>query len=199
MTEAIFGLLGVLIGSAIPWFQSHWTSKQIEKKNAKYLAIRVVCILDKFIVDCAEVVKDDGLSFGQRTNEGYLSPQVKSPGPPIFPNDVDWTSIDQDLMYKLLSLPSEAEAGDRVINHSNEIASPPDFEDWFQERIFHYSRFGLVAYKLIDELCKKYGIKKMVYNDWDPEQELSHIFNEVTQKRQARIKQYQQFVKDHLG
>lgn len=63
MTEAIFGLIGVLVGSGISLFQTHWMEKRANDKNARYLAIRVVCILDKYLEDCAEVVNDDGLSY----------------------------------------------------------------------------------------------------------------------------------------
>lgn len=96
MLEAIFGLIGVFVGSAISWFQTFWNNKQAAAKNARYLAIRVVCILDKFLEDCIEVVKDDGLSYGQRSAEGELRPQVNTPTPPVFPEDVDWKSIDHE-------------------------------------------------------------------------------------------------------
>ncbi len=89
MMEAIFGLIGVLVGSIIPWLQNHWTNTEAAKKEARYLAIRVVCILDKFVEDCAEVVIDDGLSYGQRSSEGFLEPQVSTPGSLKFPEDID--------------------------------------------------------------------------------------------------------------
>lgn len=187
MTEAIFGLLGVLIGSALTWLQTYWTNKRSEVKSARYLAIRIVCILDKYVEDCTDVVKDDGLSCGQRDSAGCLQPQVKSPGPPVFPDDVDWKSIDQDLMYKLLSMPSEVEEGDRMIKLTDNIADPPDFEDWFDERRFYYSQFGLMAYQLSDELAKKYGIKKKAYNDWNPVTDLQHELEMVNARRQKRI------------
>ncbi|WLD24318.1 hypothetical protein NU10_02640 [Flavobacterium dauae] len=199
MTEAIFGLVGVLVGSAISWFQVHWTNKQAAKKNAKYLAIRVVCVLDKFVEDCADVISDDGLSFGQRTPDGLLQPQVKAPGPPIFPEDVDWRSIEHELMYKILSLPSEVEGADRMIKFSESIAGPPDFEDWFNERSFHYSQLGLVAYKLSEELCEKYGIQKKTYNDWDPLEGLKAELNTVEKRRQKRMEPHNDFVKRVLG
>lgn len=160
MTEAIFGLLGVVLGSSISWFQSYWLNKRETKKNGRYLAIRIVCILDHYLEQCADVVKDNGLSFGQRTKEGYLGPQVKSPGPPVYPDDVDWKSIDHELMFQILSFPSEVEEGDRMIKATWNITSPPDFKEWFVERKFQYSRFGLMAYKLSDNLSKKYGICK---------------------------------------
>jgi hypothetical protein len=65
MTEGIIGLVGVLIGSGLTWVQTNWTRKQDEAKNARYLAIRCVCILDKFVEDCIDVIKDDGFAFGK--------------------------------------------------------------------------------------------------------------------------------------
>ncbi|RNL88532.1 hypothetical protein ED312_08785 [Sinomicrobium pectinilyticum] len=195
MTEAIFGLIGVLVGSAISWFQTYWTNMQATKRNAKYLAIRVVCILDKFVEDCADVIGDDGLSFGQRTPEGYLEPQVKIPGAPIFPEDVDWKSIEHELMYKILSLPSDIEGADRIIKSAESIADPPDFEDLFNERKFWYSQWGVAAYKLSEELSIKYGIKKKSYNDWNPVEKLKMELDAVTKRRQKRIQKHIHFVK----
>src|SRR5436305_213062 len=115
MNEAIFGLIGVALGSFISWLQSYVADKKETHKKARYLAIRVVCILDKYLEDCAEVVKDDGLSFGQRNSEGCLEPQVKAPGAPDYPDDVEWITIEPELMYRILSLPADVEAAHRVI------------------------------------------------------------------------------------
>ena len=73
MTEAIFGLIGVLVGSAISWLQVYWTNKQAAKKNSKYLAIRVVCILDKFVEDCGDVISDNGLPLGSGHRTAFYS------------------------------------------------------------------------------------------------------------------------------
>lgn len=194
MTDAIFGLIGVFIGSIISWLQTYWISKRDQNKNAKYLAIRIVCILDKYLQDCTDVIKDDGLSFGQRTKEGYLKAQVKTPGPPIFPEDVDWKSIDHELMYKILSFPSDVENGDRIIESAANISSPPDFEDWFEERKFHYCKFGLTAYKLAEKLCIEYSIKKKTYNNWNPVVDLERELTIVTEKRKKRLESHAIFV-----
>lgn len=196
MAEAFFGLVGVLIGSAISWLQTLWVDKRATKKNARYLAIRVVCILDKYVEDCVDVVKDDGLSYGQRTEDGCLEPQVKAPGSPVFPNDVDWKSIDHELMYMILSFPAEVESADRIIDAASDIASPPDFEDWFDERKFRYSQFGLVAYKLSEDLCTKYNIMRKTYNDWNPADYLKNEFKAVSQRRQKATERHRQFVNE---
>lgn len=186
--EAIIGLLGVLIGAGITWIQAYDTNRRTTAKRARYLAIRIIIVLDKFVEDCVDTIRDDGLSYGQRTSEGHLEPQVKAPGPPEFPEDVDWTSIDQELMYQLLSLPSEVEEADRMIHFTNTISFPPDWEDWFDERRFHYSRLGLMAYKLSEDLCDKYKIRKKIYNDFNPSEAFSTALVESNKRRQKRIK-----------
>lgn len=199
MNEAIYGLIGVIVGAAIPSFQTYWISKQTKEKNAQYLAIRLVCILDKFMEGCADVVNDDGLSFGQRTHEGLLEPQVKAPGAPVYPEDVDWKSIDHDLMYNILSLPSEVETGDRVISATTAFANPPDYEEWFDERRFWYSKYGLVAFGLSEKLSKRYNIRPKTYNDWNPKDELLSAFDKASQRRQNRIMRAQNFAKKTWG
>ena len=199
MTEAIFGFVGVLIGSGITWFQTIWVSKQELDRSARYLAIRVACILDKYVEDCAAVVRDDGLSYGQRTPEGYLEPQVKAPGPPVYPDDVDWKSIDHEMMYKILSFPSDVEGGEGIISAAWEVAGPPDFEEWFEERAFWYAQFGLAAYALAEDLSKKYGIHKKAYKDWNPVAELKKELEALHKRRGERFSVYKQQVNRVLG
>lgn len=195
MTEGIFGLVGVLVGALITWIESYYSNRRTEKKNAKYLAIRVVCILDKFMEDCADVVKDDGLQFGQRTPDGFLHPQISVPNIPVFPDDVDWRSIDHELMYKILSFPSDIAAGNKLIDFTKNISGPPDCEDWFDERKYHYASFGLTANRLAGELCSKYAIQKKRYNNWDPAADLERELSAATQRKQRRLVSYQTFIK----
>jgi hypothetical protein len=198
MKEAIFGLVGVIIGSALSWLQTHWIYKRSENKNARYLAIRCVCILDKFVEDCMDVIKDNGLSYGQRNAQGCLEPQVKLPGPPIFPADIDWKSIDHETMYKLLSFTSDVEAGDRLIDFTQTIACPPDYEDFFEERKYHYCKHGLNGCLLSKKIATKYGIKKKQYDDWDPESDLTQELDKITKIRQQQIKKRKDIVSSTL-
>jgi hypothetical protein len=110
MSGAVFGLIGVVIGSLLNWFREMLTDWRTRARHARYLAIRVVCVLDKYVGKCAEVVADDGLSYGQRDEQGCLRSQVPTPSPLDFPHDLDWMSIEHTLMYRLLSMPNEAGA-----------------------------------------------------------------------------------------
>lgn len=199
MTEAFFGLFGVLIGAGLTWFQTYWMTKQERDRNARYLAIRVACVLDKFVEDCAAVVRDDGLNYGMRTPEGHLEPQVQAPGAPVFPDDVDWKSIDHEMMYKILSFPADVEGGENIIRAASVVAKPPNFEDWFDERAFWYAQYGLAAYALAEDLSEKYGIQKKTYKNWDPVAELKPKLEVLHQKREKRFAAHRQFVNKVMG
>lgn len=185
MTEALFGLIGVLIGSGLTWGQTYWFQRQEKKKAAQYLAIRVVCVLDKFLVDCIEVVKDKGL---YTLDGGKIE---KAPMPElVFPTDIDWKSIEPELMYKLLSFPTDIEGFRGQIQMAWDI-NPKDRTIGMEERAFHYAQWGIHAHKLVDELCKKYGIKEKTYNDpnYDPVADLTKERDRLHQRRVARFQQ----------
>jgi hypothetical protein len=91
--------LGVLVGTAlIPAIRGYFT----RKKSARYLAIRVVCILDKYVDDCASVASD----WGEDDAEGLAQAQVSAPPSPWYPDDLHSHSIGHRLMYELLALPA---------------------------------------------------------------------------------------------
>lgn len=173
MKETVSTVLGAVIALGGTWFFSSMDTE----KSATYLAIRLVCTFDKYIEDCVAVVQDDGLCCGQRTQEGCLEPQVKDPGVPSFPSDVDWKSISSDLMYEILSFPADVASG------KNDISSSPDFDEFFEERRFQYAQFGLKAYQLAQKLRKKYGIREKDYGDWNPVSILEKEFDAIKKAR----------------
>ena len=189
MMDALFGgLLGAIIGSAFPW----WMNKQSMQSKARYLAIRVVCLLDKYLEDCVSVVKDDGLCYGSRTEDGCLAPQVACPSTPNFPDDIDWKSINYDLMYEILSFPSDIEAADGIIQHTWDFAAfPPDYEEGFEERAFQYAKLGLKAYDLAKKLRDQYQIPARNYSDWDPVSELKSDLEKIENRRKKHAESTQ--------
>lgn len=197
--EAIYTIIGVVLGAVLTWLQTYWTKKGETQKNAKYLAVRIMPIINQYLQVCIDVVKDDGLYNGQRTNDGCLEPQIKTPGAPVFPNDVDWKSIDDDLMFKLLSFPTQIADGNQNIKFAWEITGPPDYEEWFDERIFYYTQFGLIAYKLSEDLSKTYGIKMRTFDHWDPIEFLRKDFDAVCERRHLGKEECEKIIKDILG
>jgi hypothetical protein len=89
MNEGIWiGVLSVLGTLGVTYF-GHWLGLSRETKlkqdeidrHARYLAIRMVCILEPFVMRCCDVVNDNGLYHeGERHSEvveptlAFLSP-----------------------------------------------------------------------------------------------------------------------------
>lgn len=196
MSEAIFGLVGVVVGASITLIKEEWSSWRTRRRHARYLAIRVVCILDKYIGNCVEVVQDDGLCCGQRDKDGCLTPQVSLPAPPVFPEDVDWKSIDHELMYRLLALPNDAEVANCAIGFiSSEVASPPDYEEAFEERHDRYVKLGLKAAEIADEIRQAYGIPRQDQEDWNPIKHLKETNRRIEKLRHDRKKRIEDTAK----
>ena len=114
MSETVFlglistasGLFGVVVGAALPLLREAWNNK----RQARYLAIRVVCLLDEFVDECTNVVGDDGLCSGQRSADGRLEAQVSQPKGLPLPDDVDWRKHRSraDVQYPCSSKPYRA-------------------------------------------------------------------------------------------
>lgn len=187
MLAAIFGLVGVLIGSTLTWIKDYLSEKRKMAKEANYLAIRVACILNKYAEDCANVVYDDGFCEGQRNSDGCLEPQVALPPHPKYPEDVDWKSIESQLMYKLLSFPDEAYRADRTISASSDHSDPPDYEDFFTERHYQYSCLGLRSLHLERLLKLAHRIEINHTRDSNLEAKLKSVKKEIEKNRRDLI------------
>ena len=190
MTEAAFGLAGVIIGAFLAWFQAAWSDRRVRERHARYLAIRAVCVLDRYLDSCADVAIDDGLCEGQLNDEGCLEPQVSLPPPPAFSDDMDWKSIPHELMYRLLSLPSDAEVANRMIDGIAEHDTPPDYARFFEERQYQYAKLGLRAFKLTNEIRKGYGIPSREWGEWNPVEHLGNVKTNIEQDRLKRAARY---------
>jgi len=187
--ELLSGLIGVFVGALLTLVREVWSDWRGRARHARYLAIRVVCTLDRYIESCADVASDDGLCQGQPNAEGYLEPQVSPPSPPVFPEDLDWKSIEPALMYRILSLPSQAEAANRMIGAAWDSADPPDYEQAFEERQDQYAKLGLTAFALTQEIRKKYGIPPQDLGEWDPAAHLAKVRERVEEERRGRRQQ----------
>lgn len=170
--EIVFGFLGVLVGSAIPWIKEEWHQRRSRQENGQFFAVRITSVLDEYAQKCVAVVSDDGTSEGRpagRTDQGeaYYEAQTTSPEPPIFPDDIDWRSIPFKLMYRILALPNNARDTDRYITSCSEYSFPPDYAEFFAARKEGYAHLGLEALKLIDDLRKEFDFPDLPPKFWD--------------------------------
>ena len=168
------------------------------RRAGNYLAIRVVCILDEFIDGCVEVVYDDGIPDGN----GETGPRLAAPKLE-FPSDVDWKTVRHDLMYRALALPNFISAADEAISFAaNELAGPPDHEEFFEERAIRYCEIGLKALELSADFRAKYGIPaRELAEHYEPKkrliERLGKVQGYVNAKAEAQALSYKQMADAH--
>lgn len=195
MNEAIIGFVGVLIGVIATVGKdlvSYWTGK---RKAGRYAAVRLVCVLDQYVEKCVEVAGDDGTAYGRpagRTYDGeeYNCAQVDLPDPPAFPDDIDWTSLDPDLMYRVLALPNLALGTERFICSEAEHSTPPDYSEEFWARWEGYADLGLEAASIASTLRSQFTLPESSIEignlDWD-----STVFLQETKDNTVRAREAQ--------
>lgn len=198
MIEAIFGLIGVFVGSFLTIAKDSFAARWQRKRDGSYSAIRLICILHEYADHCVDVVQDDGTSHGMpagRTESGedYYAAQVRQPEPPQYPDDIAWRSLPEDLMHQVLGLPEKARTTDRYIDGQAEYAAtPPDYSEFFEARQEGYAKLGYDSLRLAEQLAERHRIKATHKTDlgfdWDAKaflRETISKFEDLKTKREA--------------
>jgi hypothetical protein len=186
----VFGLLGIVLGAALSAIfavvRELYAERRSKKKEAEYLAIRMICIFEYFMEGCASVVGDNGLCHGQTDADGYATIQVPAPQLDIQISDVNWKSLPPELMYEILYFPNLIKDAESFIDITFEHATPPDYFDGFEERQDQYSKLGLMASELTLKLRSKYKIPKKHISSWDVIEYMNSERNKIDQLRSKR-------------
>ena len=191
--KIVIGLFGVVLGFFLNFFKDIFTARQTRKKEAEYLAIRMICIFESFVDGCAAVVGDDGLYHGQPDEDGYHRVQVKTPELDVELKDVNWKSFSPQLMYEILYFPSLVKEANSFISSTFEYAtSPPDFSEGFEERQYQYSTLGLKAAEIIQKLRNQYSIPKNHISSWDMVEYMLNEKNKINELRLGRKKAHEE-------
>ena len=186
MEAAIIGLIGVVLGFFLTFGRERYTERKKMDKEAQYLAIRTVCIFDRFIEGCVAVVGDDGLWHGQSDADGYSRIQEKAPTLDIELTDVNWKALPFDVMYEILSFPRDLDDANHIIDSTFEhAASPPSYDEGFEERQYQFATLGLKASSLVEKLRSTYGIPARVISTWNP---IEYMENEKIKIEEIRNK-----------
>jgi len=195
VTEALIGLVGILVGSFIAVFKDLWTSYRERRIEGSYSAIRLIGILEAYADQCIEVVQDDGMAFGLpagRTKDGeeYLRATVATPEPPEYPDDIGWRSLEEAVMHQIVSLPNKTRQINRDIKMSADFAFPPDYDRFFDARQEGYARLALGALEIVSELRKQFQVSRSsgmhMSMEWDPQKFLKEKIAKFDVERHER-------------
>ncbi len=190
MDKAFIGLVGIILGVFLGIFKDWLLQRTKTKKEYEYLTIRVSCMLDRFVYGCVDVVNDDGTSFGQYDKDGCAQVQVSLPTFNPHELDVEWKSLPHTLMYEILNLPNKIETANQTITSAFDYAaSPPYYEEGFDERQFQYSQLGVYSSELAIKL-RKYG-KLPIFESpehWNPSKILNEKLDQIRSHREDQVK-----------
>jgi hypothetical protein len=124
------------------------------KRDARYIAHRVAIILEKFAVDCADVILDNDLHSQSEGHAGKRHLSLPTLG--SLPADADWKALPPRLVDRVLSMPNELALADGAILFWWDVVGD---EDCMQtETDQRAGACGLRAWLLATDLRKQYKI-----------------------------------------
>jgi hypothetical protein len=159
-------------------------------RAGRYAAIRIVCELDKFVAECCDVAHD----MGEPDQEGCMMPAVENPKLSL--PEVEWKSVNADLMYRALALPNEIHYAEETIDATMKyLAGPPDYDEYYEERMFQYGNLGLKALSLADDFRRAYLVPMREGQGFKPKELLAPKVASLAKKRKEQ--QNMQMEKSH--
>ena len=147
-TTGVFTTILTLGGG---WLHDWWRDKSRNKTEAKYLALRLAVILEKFVSGCVYRVWHDNADMKEGRELDYNLPTLES----YPPDSPDWKSFhagNQKLAGQVLSFPNEITSAELAceftgMREGNQFASA-------DETIVA----GVKAWRLAQALRKNYGL-----------------------------------------
>lgn len=175
--EAWIGLAGVVVGAVITISAESLFRWGERGRRAKYLAVRCVIALDRYVTLCAGCLDPDPLE------EDGPDVSYTMPPPPQLPEGVDWTAIPPDLCYRLLELPNNDQEARNQVSFYSHMTGSWDARDTRDER---FTALGLSANRLATELRNKYRLVARPAATWNPVERLEESQREIEQHKKMR-------------
>jgi len=160
----LIALGGQLLVAGISWFKEARFAASKARKEAEYLAIRLVLVFDELTNDCYQAVNDPLMPDG----DGFLQSSV--PDPALTLPEGDYKTLPRHLMYEVLSMPNRLESIKEGMVSAWQDSTPPDYDELFEYRREHLARLGIRALGLIASICEAYKIplpeRPNLYTPW---------------------------------
>ena len=156
--KAIFTVAGTLLvtgfGVWLGAFKELFTDWWRRRRQARYHAMLLAVTLDQLVDDCMTAAFDDGIADqeGERVTTS-ANPAI------VWPDALDWPLLNTEVMYRCLLLPGMVKSAlESLAFISENIAGPPDYEEYFDERQLRYAAIGLSAFHLLERIKGDYGL-----------------------------------------
>lgn len=182
-------ILGGILGFILSILKDYFFASKKQKTERYYLAIITSASLESFISKCLEVAGDEG----DYNEQGCLSPKVSLPNFEPMLLDVNWQSLEKELLYEILTLPEKIKEANAYIFSANEyVAGPPNYEEYFNARKLKYAELGLTASSILSKLQTSANLHKPKPSEWSREKVLKKIREATLKKIKASEKRSQE-------
>jgi hypothetical protein len=135
------------------------------RRDSRYLAIRLAVILERFAIDCADIIAENN-SF--LTPNGFLGRRDSQlPTLQEYPSDIDWRSFEPELSVRIFSLPNEVSVSQGVISFADRLAGGPDGSP--SDTTNQAGLCGHRALHIANDLRERYQLPpfRMAWPQWD--------------------------------
>ncbi|MGO6924912.1 hypothetical protein ACCS55_09665 [Rhizobium ruizarguesonis] len=177
-------IVGLLAATVTTWLGIWRDQKAEERKRLrteKHAAAMLCSTLDLFINECLDGAIDNGVLDPNL----YLTPRTPYPAL-VYQKEVDWTCIEEGLMYSALRLVAEVDSGRRAVDWEELTSEPPVKTTFFEERIIRISEVGLRAAMLLADVKKRYNISTQDRINVDLVQVLASNISTTEERRKTR-------------
>jgi len=159
MDLATIGAAAVSIGVAtgfsnqlFSWGREVWGERTATERDARYLAIRLAVMLERFALDCAGALSEQDMYTSSKGSAGVA--HYKLPELATYPDEADWKSLRPDLLARVLTLRTELQLSETAIAHWAEVGDecvPTECNE-------QCGRCGYLAWALASELRQNYNL-----------------------------------------
>ncbi|MGF9567143.1 hypothetical protein AAIH70_26935 [Neorhizobium sp. BT27B] len=179
---------GIVIGGAKDIFTDWWK----RRRQVRYHAMLLAVTLDQLIDDCTAVAFDDGYP----DTDGVQHPTA--PNPKIeWPSQLDWTLIPSKMMYRCLLLPGMVKSAEESASFIAEnVSCPPDYDEYFEELQDRFSKIGLAAVTILDELKQSYDVEHQDRAHSNPKSDFEGQIKKIEKSRGEEHERQRKFMNE---
>ncbi|MBW6397046.1 DUF4320 family protein [Roseomonas sp. HJA6] len=170
------GLIAATITQILAWVREVRRDRAMSERDARYLALRVAIVLERFAIDCADSLYALDMHEASSGAAGTLPLRLPELGD--YPTDADWKAVSGALAHRALTLRNELLVASRTVSGSWEFL---DADDVAQECCEQTGRLGYRAWTLAAGLREKYGLPPLDTAD------IGYDFVETLQKMHEKV------------
>jgi hypothetical protein len=162
-------LTGVIVGAILVWVGEFAKAKYSKSKNAHYLAVRLVPILEQFLDLCYDVAFDNGTSEDHPAGkDGVYETRTVIPTF-LLPDDVDWKSINQKLLEQIMNLISDLHSINKFLAVEAEFNAHPPYDEFIFVQQVKFANLSLSVDEVLTEVRRIISRLPEKYSEgWDP-------------------------------